>query len=242
MKEIKEKKSKKEKPLESDKPNNTVIENDKMSNSKAVTRDFDYVKSEAAYMENSTIDNERGVRVKLYQEENNGELLLLMLRSYAEDIAETLENHDSFSRGVELNKAKAGFQLSKGSSSGCHPGSSVNGGNVYGALFAALSDLGLPTGLLGEAINGSRGYLTVDNSNILPYLEIKAGSNLELDFDDIYLPFFIIGLNASGGRVRGNFYAEMQYKEKYYIPSNGYVYNYYESDRAKDYFSLDVTD
>ncbi|MEA1976043.1 MAG: hypothetical protein U9N10_11035, partial [Bacillota bacterium] len=69
MKEIEENKSKEIKKKNSNMYNLTSIENDKMRESKSVTCTFEYIKSESAYMENSIINDERGVKVKLYQEE-----------------------------------------------------------------------------------------------------------------------------------------------------------------------------
>ncbi|QIB28179.1 hypothetical protein G3A45_06235 [Caloranaerobacter azorensis] len=75
-----------------------------------------------------------------------------------------------------------------------------------------------------------------------PYLVTRAGSKLKLDFDDKDVEFFIVGINASQGKVAGKFYGEMKYKERYHIPRGGYVYNYYESERAEDNFNLTVID
>jgi hypothetical protein len=71
---------------------------------------------------------------------------------------------------------------------------------------------------------------------------MKAGSRVDLDFDHQYIPFFTVGLNAHQGKVEGDFYAELRYKEKYRIPVSGYIYNYYESEKAKDDFDLSVID
>ena len=244
MKEIEEKKSRETKKKNSDMYNLTSIENDKMCDTKSVTRTFDYIKSESAYMENSIIDDERGVKVKLYQEENHGELLLLKLRSYAEDIQEELGKHDCFSKSVELYEVKAGFQFSKGHADGFHPGEDDDGSSVdvFNVLYDVLNCFGIPTNTLANAIDGSRGYLNVNPSTLVPYLKVRSGSRLDLDFDDEYIPFFIIGIDASHGRVAGEFYAEMEYKERYYIPGSGYIYNYYESEKAEDDFSLSVID
>ncbi|SHK64820.1 hypothetical protein [Paramaledivibacter caminithermalis] len=244
MKEIKEKKSKETKKKNSNMYNFTSIKNEKMCKLKSVTRIFEYIKSESAYMKNSTIDDERGVKVKLYQEENNGELLLLKLRSYAEDIEEALGNYDPFSKSVELYEVKAGFKFSKGKCDGVHPSEDDDGSSVdvFNILYDVLNCFGIPTNTLAAAINGSKGYLNVYSSTLTPYLKTRAGSNLELDFDDEYVPFFVIGIDGNQGKVAGKFYAEMEYKEKYYIPMDGYVYNYYESKKAEDDFSLDVTD
>ncbi|EOD01405.1 hypothetical protein L21TH_0524 [Caldisalinibacter kiritimatiensis] len=75
-----------------------------------------------------------------------------------------------------------------------------------------------------------------------PSLVTTAGSTLELDFDDKDVEYFIVGVNASQGKVEGDFYAEMQYRERYHIPLGGYVYVYYDSDRAQDCFNLTVVD
>ncbi|MEA1976042.1 MAG: hypothetical protein U9N10_11030 [Bacillota bacterium] len=169
---------------------------------------------------------------------------MLKLRSYAEDIQEELSKHDYFSKSVELYEVKAGVQFSKGRADGFHScedddGSSID---VFNLLYDVLNCFGIPTNILANAIDGSRGYLNVHTSTLIPYLEIRSGSRLDLDFDDKYIPFFIIGIDASQGRVAGEFYAEMKYKERYYIPGSGYVYNYYESEKAEDDFSLSVID
>ncbi|EOC99706.1 hypothetical protein L21TH_2266 [Caldisalinibacter kiritimatiensis] len=75
-----------------------------------------------------------------------------------------------------------------------------------------------------------------------PNIEIQAGTDLELDYDDKDVEIFIVGLNAHQGKVEGDFYAEMQYRERYHIPLGGYVYVYYDSDRAQDCFNLTVVD
>ncbi|WP_250160211.1 hypothetical protein [Caloranaerobacter azorensis] len=222
----------------------TSISNKKDINLMSTTRTFDYVKSESAYMADSRIDDEYGVKVKLYQEENNGELLLLKLTSYAEDIEAALNNYDPFSKAVELYEVKAGFEFSKGHCDGVHPGEDDDGSSVFvfNILYDVLSLFGIPTSTLEAAINDGKGFLDVDNSTIYPYLVTRAGSKLKLDFDDKDVEFFIVGINASQGKVAGKFYGEMKYKERYHIPRGGYVYNYYESERAEDNFNLTVID
>jgi len=91
-------------------------------------------------------------------------------------------------------------------------------------------------------IDGSRGYLKVYADKDDPYLIMKAGSRVNLDFDHQYIPFFTVGLNAHQGKVEGEFYAELRYKEKYSIPGSGYIYNYYDSEKAEDDFDLSVID
>ncbi|WP_034429900.1 hypothetical protein, partial [Caldisalinibacter kiritimatiensis] len=101
MKEIEEKRLKGTEKKKSNISEFNLINNEETVNLMSTTRTFNYVKSETAYMDSSKIDDEYGVRVKLYQEENNGESLLLKLRSYAEDIEEALNNYDPFSQSVE---------------------------------------------------------------------------------------------------------------------------------------------
>ncbi|SKC89880.1 hypothetical protein [Maledivibacter halophilus] len=224
------------------------LQNDKMPTLRKVTRYFDYVDSANANMESSKIDDERGVKVKLYQEEDDGELLLLRLRSYAEDIQNVLNDKDPFSREVELYEVKAGFELAKGKCDGWHPPEEEDGSrvDVFSIIYDALNALGLPTNtfadILDSAINGSKGYLKVYESNIVPYLKMRAGSRLDLDFDDEYVPFFVIGIDGNRERAEGTFYAEMEYRERYRIPGDGDVYIYYESEKAEENFDIKVID
>ncbi|RKD31260.1 hypothetical protein [Thermohalobacter berrensis] len=244
MKEIEEKRLKVTEKKKSNISEFNLINNEETVNLMSTTRTFDYVKSETAYMDSSKIDDVYGVRVKLYQEENNGELLLLKGRSYAEDIEVALNNYDGFSEAVELYEVRAGFYFEEGHSTGTHPAEDDDGSDVfvYRILYDVLSLFGIPTSTLDAALNDGKGSLNVVDSVLQPSIEIQAGTDLEMDYDDKDVEIFIVGLNAHQGKVEGDFYAEMQYKERYHVPLGGYVYNYYESERAQDYFNLTVVD
>lgn len=227
----------------------TILSNESQELTQSVSstsgRTFNLIKSATGYINHSNFSSQKGVTAHFYDQPDDY-MCMIMIQSYKDTFEQALKNYDTFSQSAKVYKLKGSLNVGngKGAVTGTHPGVSQSGPSV--SLLDVFNDvIGMtelvnPLPLISTIISAGKGGLSIDSSNMFPYIEVIAGYDVSIycdNFDD-YLPLFFSYQTNTSSVFAGSFTGEMQYEETYSVPLGGQVYIYYNSNPATSTFSI----